>query len=218
MALPDVRTTFFALLAANLGVWGWSSWFAPASQPLGSVAPSLPRILLASEAPPPPVTQRCVAIGPYLSPQEVSAAGRKLEDGGYQPSVRTSKASATVGYIVVASGFASSAAQRRAVWRLRLAGISDAVAGTVDGAFIVTAGKFNNIATARARAAASQRAGVTASVQEQSRQDNVFWLEFALKPDSLATPESLQAALLGNDHALQVQPCEPVTLREAASR
>lgn len=208
--MPTMRTLFFVLLAANLGVLGWSSWFAPVPPPPGAAAPNLPRILLASEVPPPPVRPRCVAIGPFMSPDEVSKAGRMLEEGGYQPSVRTGKAEVPAGYVVIAAGLESAAAQARLLRRLRLAGFADA-ATSDDGAegLAVTVGNFRSLATARIRAAAVRRTGVTTSVMEQTRRDTVFWLEFGLKEGSAATPESLQSTLQGDGNALQVEACEP---------
>lgn len=204
-----MRTLFFALLATNLAVWGWSSWFAPGPQRLGSTAPKLPQIKLASEVPPVPKAPRCVAIGPFLSPEEVSKAGRMLEESGYQPSVRTGKGDVTTGYVVMATGFESTAAQARTLRRLRLAGFADAASSDSTAGLAVSVGSFRMLATARARAAAARRAGVATSVLEQTRRDTVFWLEFGLKAGSAATPESLQSSLQGDGNALKVDTCEP---------
>ncbi len=214
-----MRTLFFILLAANLGLWGWSAWVAPVPQPPGVVAPNLPKILLASELPPPAVVPRCVAIGPFMSPDEVSKAGRMLEDGGYQPSVRTGKADVPAGYVVIAAGPDSAAAQTKLLRRLRLAGFADAaLSDDISDGLAVTAGSFRSLATARIRAAAVQRTGVAASVMEQTRRDTVFWLEFGLKEGSAATPESLQSSLQGDNNALKVEPCEPVPPDAAGQR
>lgn len=208
-----MRSVFFLLLAANFAVWAWSTWLTPSALEVGSFAPKLPRILLASELPPPPpvppAPPRCIAIGPFLAPDEVSKAGRLLEDEGFQPSVRTSKGEVAAGYVVMATGISSMAAQARTLARLHKAGFRDAAphSDAADDSG-VTVGKFEGLSRARARAAAAERMGVHVSVMQRTQPGKVFWLEFALGAQATASPESLQSTLGGAGNALKVEACE----------
>ena len=93
-----MRSVFLGLVAANLAYLGWTLWLAPPVTPAGMAAPKLPRIMLGNELPPrPAAAARCVAVGPFLAADEVSRAGRLLEEGGYQPTVRVATGDVATG-------------------------------------------------------------------------------------------------------------------------
>lgn len=208
-----MRSLFLILLAANLGYLGYTQWLAPNPAAAGSIAPRLPTIALASERPAQSLTSvatRCVAIGPYARPEEVSKAGRQLEDGGYRPSVRVSQGALRAYYSVVAAHIDSAAKATRALRRLRRAGFRDA-GSKLDSShrLAVQAGSYPDLASARASVAQAAVVGVPADVVEVSRTGTQYWLEFSLKMDSTTTPEALQMSLSSGGDPLQVQACEP---------
>ena len=215
-----MRTAFLVLLAANLAFFAWSQWLAPSASAAGAVAPNLPRVVLASEVPPSERrSARCLAVGPFLVPEEVSRAGRLLEEGGYQPSVRTTKGDVPSGFAVIVTGIDTAAKQQAAIARLRRAGFPEASAklDTTDS-LGVYAGTFPDLATAKARAAAAARTGVETGVAPQTRRGNVFWLEFTMKSDSSVTPEELQQTLGGGESGLRVEACAPAESSDGGPR
>ena len=205
-----MRTAFLILLAANLVYFVWSQWMAPNPAAAGSIAPRLPTIALASEAPPPAQPPRCIAIGPYAKSEDVSRAGRQLESGGYQPSVRVGQGAVTTGYSVVATAIDSAAKAAAALKRLRRAGFSDAAPRMGSGRGMgVLIGNYPDLASARAAVMQAGHVGVAADVLEVARTGTQYWLEFNLKKDSTATPEALQASLVSGGETLRVEACNP---------
>lgn len=215
-----MRTLFFVLLAANLGVLGWTL-VTPESPPMpDSPRPDVPRLVLASEAATsaslpasaaaPAASAAasagaCRSIGPFASEAESARAAAAFREGGYDARERTEESRSAEGYWVSLPPQRDAAAETRLLARLARAGITDATVLAETGARRVSAGIFSDRARADRRAAELRRLGLVPDVTERLRIGTSWWVDLVLR-----TPQELaEAEAFNRDGAseLEMKPC-----------
>jgi hypothetical protein len=199
-----VRALCLLLLLINvvaLVAWRPNTADGGASQTLPA---SLPRTLLASEAPPKP-PDRCVSIGPFRDERELAAANNLLREVGYVPRNRGATMEAADGYLVVLSDLRNTTQLDNAMRRLRRGGLTDAALLADGGPGIrVSVGVFSEMARAQRRAEVVRKMGLKADVMERLGEVEVSWLDIDLR----STGEDLDPATLQSEGgSLEVKPC-----------
>lgn len=223
-----MRTLFFALLAANLGLLGWAM-LTPAAPPMPtSPPPDVPRLRLASEikvasagaASPAGAASStatatataaavaaaaCRSIGPFASEAEATRAATAFGDGGYDARTRTEESRLAEGFWVSLPAQRDTRAETRALARLARAGITDASVMADTDARRISVGIFTDRDRADRRAAELRRLGYVPDVTERLRIGTSWWIDL-----SLHTPQEIAEAEAFNrdgSSQLELKPC-----------
>jgi cell division septation protein DedD len=201
-----VRTTVFVLVFVNLVFMAWAHWIdVPVEPAINQVDTRLPRLILASEAPPhatavkatappaafqptdttnaaaTPATRRCVSVGPFNDLAQVTQAGSLLQQRGFTPQQRTEDGDVRDGYWVYVAGIKSAADETRVLRTLQDAGISDAHAvPSADDGRRVSVGLFTERPRAEWRARAVEHLGFSPDIVERLRPGTVYWVDLDL--------------------------------------
>ena len=233
-----MRLLFLSLLFANLALFAWTRWLAPAgAAAAASPALEVPRILLASESsatdPQPGVaapanaggevqgdaadgaaadtdSTRCVSVGPMTDLDAAARVNGVLVELGYEPRQRPADGQVPDGWLVLVGDLADAGAQADVERRLKRGGLDDAARlPATDGALAVSAGLFSERRRAERRAEVVRKIGLTPSIAPRLKPGTVYWIDIDLR--NAADAESLQAMQLG-DAGLRIEPCavEPV--------
>lgn len=212
-----MRTLFYILLAANLGVLDWTL-VTPAAPPMAnSPGPEVPRLTLAREVPasasraaPTAAADTaaigaCRSIGPFASEVESTRAAAAFRDGGYDARERTEESRTAEGFWVSLPPQRNAAAETRLLARLARAGVTDASVLTDTAARRVSAGIFTDRARADRRAADLRRLGLAPDVTERLRIGTTWWIDLMLRtPQELAEAEAFNRDGAGE---LELKPC-----------
>lgn len=218
--LVAVRTLFFALLAANLGLFGWAM-LTPVAPPMASSPPpEVPRLRLAREAAPasaitggtsgaPATTAAsgpaCRSIGPFATGEESSRAAGAFKEGGYDARQRTEESRITEGFWVSLPAQRNAAAETRLLSRLSRAGITDASVMADTAARRISVGLFSERERADRRAAELRRLGLVPDITERLRIGTSWWIDLQLRtPQELAEAEAFNRDGAGQ---LELKPC-----------
>ena len=201
-----MRTLFFALLAANLGLFAWAM-IAPVAPPMAnSPRPDVPRLRLASEATAagtaaspksaatgaaPAAQAACRSIGTFASEAESARAAAAFGDSGYDARPRTEESRQTEGYWVSLPAQRDVAAETRMLARLARAGITDASVMADTDARRISVGLFSERERADRRAGELRRLGYVPDVTERLHIGTSWWVDLQLR-----TPQELTEAEL----------------------
>ena len=203
-----LRVIFYLLVLANAVAFAWWRWLAPSELLPVSALPNVPRIVLASEAPPAPASKQCLSVGPFTEADAAARATGVLAAGGYGPRQREVHGEAIGDYSVVVREVASAAAQEALVRRLQRRGYKEAGPAQVtpDMPHGVFVGAFTEMLRAeRLAATAGRLLGIDAAIVERMTPTTSYWLDIDIKSSrDVLKAEDLQAALGGQ---LEVQPC-----------
>ena len=240
-----MRVAFFVLLLVNLGFMAWAGWVdTPRQAKTPDPTARLPRLKLVSEAAPPqgngggavrkmamttpasvpptaapPVTARCVSVGPFNDVITAAKAVTVLQTRGLSTSnVRAAPGEVEDGYWVYIAGVADAAAAARIVETLGSGGIKDAhLMPEIDDAHRISVGLFSELPRAAKRAKAVAKLGFRPEVGPHSQTGTVYWGDLALKDSDQAVPvQDLLSADSGNTH-LSVESCPAPGAQPAAA-
>lgn len=214
-----MRTLFFALLAANLGLFGWAM-LTPVAPPMASSPPpEVPRLRLAREVTPASAATgtsgaaattavsgaACRSIGPFATEEESSRAAGAFKEGGYDARQRTEESRVTEGFWVSLPAQRNAAAETRVLSRLSRAGITDASVMAETDARRISVGLFSERERADGRAAELRRLGLVPDVTERLRIGTSWWIDLQLRtPQELAEAEAFNRDGAGQ---LELKPC-----------
>ncbi len=218
--LAAVRTLFFVLLAANLGLFAWAM-LTPVAPPMAnSPPPDVPRLRLASEVTPALTASSgapgaaaatltagtaCRSIGPFATAEESSRAAGAFKEGGYEALQRTEESRVTEGFWVSLPAQRNTAAETRVLARLSRAGITDASVMAETDARRISVGLFQERERADRRAAELRRLGYVPDVTERLRIGTSWWIDLLLRtPQELAEAEAFNRDGSGQ---LELKPC-----------
>lgn len=231
--MPTVRIAVFALLFVNLAYLAWAHWIdVPVEPAVNQTDIHLPRLVLASEAPPRPAAllspvpaltappsqastatttpdaKRCVSVGPFNDIAQETRAASLLQERGFTPQQRTEEGDVRDGYWVYLAGLKSAADEARALKSLQDAGINDAhaVPATDDGRR-VSVGLFIERPRAERRARAVQHLGFSPDIVERRRPGTIYWVDLDLGTSDVAVPTEGLAALDQGESRIQVRVC-----------
>jgi hypothetical protein len=213
--MRSVRTAVFVLVFVNLVFMAWAHWIdVPVEPPINQVDTRLPRLVLASEAPPraataiktaapqaaaqasdtstaaaTQATRRCVSVGPFNDLAQVTQAGSLLQQRGFTPQQRTEDGDVRDGYWVYVAGIKSAADETRVLRTLQDAGISDARAvPSADDGRRVSVGLFTERPRAERRARAVEHLGFSPDIVDRRRPGTVYWVDLDLGTSDAAVP------------------------------
>jgi hypothetical protein len=220
-----VRTLFFALLAANLGLFAWAM-LTPAAPPMAdSPPPDVPRLRLANEVRAAASTVQggpgattplavdataqagaaCRSIGPFASEGESQRAAAAFTEGGYVTRPRTEESRVAEGFWVSLPAQRNATAETRVLARLSRAGITDASVMADTDARRISVGLFSERERADRRATELRRLGYTPDVTERLRIGTSWWVDLQLRtPQELAEAEAFNR---DSSSQLEMKPC-----------
>lgn len=224
--LGAVRTLFFVLLAANLGLFGWAMLTPPAPPMANSPPPAVPRLRLASEvatagdgvsarsgagasagdpATRPAADTACRSIGPFASEVESARAAAAFREGGYDARTRTEESRDSEGYWVSLPAQRNAAAETRMLARLSRAGITDASVMADTDARRISVGLFTDRERANRRADQLRKLGLVPDVTERLHIGTSWWVDLTLRtPQELAEAEAFNRE---SSSQLELKPC-----------
>jgi len=232
--MRSVRTAVFVLVFVNLVFMAWAHWIdVPVEPPINQVDTRLPRLILASEAPPraavlakaavpstasqptdtssaaaAPGTRRCVSVGPFNDLAQVTQAGSLLQQRGFTPQQRTEDGDVRDGYWVYVAGIKSAADETRVLRTLQDAGISDAHAvPSADDGRRVSVGLFTERPRAERRARAVEHLGFSPDIVDRRRPGTVYWLDLDLGTSDAAVPTDGLVPADQGESRIQVRVC-----------
>lgn len=213
--MTALRALVLALLLANVGFFLWVRGIGQ-DDAGGAAPPVLPRLKLASEAPPRPraapaaqdhaatidqadprlaPARHCVSVGPFREVAEAVRAATSLRGGGYAPRQRAEEGEVPAGAWVYVGRPEDRLAADQVLARLKQAGIDDALEmpGPQD-APVISAGLFSDPRRAQSRFQQVQALGLKPVIADRKRSAEMFWLDVDLRlPD-----ETLNTANLGD--------------------
>jgi len=210
-----MRAVAVLLVLANAAFFAWSQWIArPVSRPTSPPA-SLPRIVLASEAPdaePLPMLQlepgmSCLSLGPFLDLTEAARASTSLREKGLLPRQRATDGLVWAGYWVSLPA-ASAEDAGQIVERLRQFGVGDAyvMPGEETGSTI-SLGLFTERQRALRRADEVRALGYAPAVDERERTGTVYWIDVDVRSSGqIPDPATFEGG--GRIVRLEVKPCD----------
>lgn len=209
-----MRALALLLLLANLCFLGWAT-LIDAPQSSVRVTPAstnaAPRLLLATEAPPPAVTtpdknspgnttaaqspgdSTCISRGPYQDAAAAEEVVKSLQSAGFTVRQRDEDGEVWVGYWISVSDLPSAAAADEALSRLKAGGIVDAY--ILPGNTTLSLGIFSELARAQRRLEEVRRLGLEPKLSERKREGVSHWLDIDLnEPGQVIDPALLQSS------------------------
>jgi hypothetical protein len=215
-----MRTAFFALLLANLVLYGWANWLSPHAGGTAAVgATDVPKLVLATEvkaAPqgagpgsagdtgdqPPPAAPavaaapenvaRCVSLGPFQQLAELAHVSAAMREAGYEPHERVEEGDQVKGYWVYLDQFRNRKEALEAKRELVARGLPEAMIMPGDNV-VLSVGLFSDEARANRVAAQVRELGMKPVVSDRTQRGTLYWMDITLKAtDGFIDPASLQ--------------------------
>jgi hypothetical protein len=236
-----MRTSFFALLLANLVLYGWANWLSPQGGGTAAVgATDVPKLVLATEvksAPqgagplsaggigdqPPPVAPavaaapenvaRCVSLGPFQQLAELAHVSAAMREAGYDPHERVEVGDQVKGYWVYLDQFRNRKEALEAKRELVARGLPEAMIMPGDNV-VLSVGLFSDEARANRVATQVRELGMKPVVSDRTQRGTLYWMDITLKAtDGFIDPASLQGE---SGRIIRVTACPATTDGSAA--
>lgn len=208
-----MRNLFLVLVLANLGFLAWASWFAavpvPGARYDGPGIALLRELDAAAPAPrSPAAADRCIAIGPFTAAADADAAMETLEAAGFAPTLATRQHEVRDGFWVFIEEIDSMERAQEIDAELDDNGIPDAypLTGT-DRGVLISLGVFSDISRAGAQAERVGRLGYEATIAENTRTEDSYWLDLRLAAEAAGAIDLLQEP--GRINRFEERACEP---------
>jgi SPOR domain len=229
-----VRAVFLTLLSANLLFLAWARWIdSPRESARQDAMARLPRLELATEAPPgpkptsanptPPTAEKvvlrgsgdpksCTSVGPFNDIASAARAAGLLTQRGFHLHQRAEEGETIEGYWVFVGGMQSDDEVSKVVERLDKSGFHDAhIMRNYSTNRRVSVGMFSTRDRAEKRAAAVKSMGLEPEVGERKFPGTIYWVDVLSSPPTQKLPPEYSFADIG--HAkVEMQPC-PAGLR-----
>lgn len=205
-----MKVILYILVLANLGFFGWASFYAEQPQHIGRLAAAGPGLTLASEvdtneldAPQTGsndiqqsrepyetlVRNRCWSLGPFAEVEEAETAIAALNNRGLTPIQREAEQDIWVGYWVHLPAFPNYQEAEAVGLDLRAQGVNDIyVEPNGELANTVSLGVFKEKDRAHRRIQELIQKGVDAQLGNRYRPGKVHWIDFGQSEQAPVTP------------------------------
>ena len=226
-----MRNAFFALIFVNLAYFAWAHWVdTPRPVPVNDNIQKLPRLKLASEAPPSPApggtpertaftqSANCLSVGPFADVDNSARAAAVLMAKGFESRQRAEVGEPQAVYEVYVEPLKADLDASRTVKELQRLGFRDAVAvpASSEAPLRISVGSFGESARAQQRLTAAQLKGFKGSVTEGRRPSSFYWID--LVPPAGVSSVPLQDLFAeGINSKVAVRPCPGSTASKTLS-
>ena len=225
-----MRNVFFALIFVNLAYFAWAHWVdTPRPAPVNENIQKLPRLKLASEAPPAAPgaaaertsfaqSANCMSVGPFGDVDNSARAAAVLNAKGFESRQRAEAGEPQAVYEVFVEPLKADLDASRTVKELQRLGFRDAVAvpASTEAPLRISVGSFGESARAQQRLTAAKLKGFKADVTEGRRPSTFYWID--LVPPAGVSSVPLQDLFAeGINSKLAVRPCPGGTASKTLS-